>query len=131
MNVVVYCGSNPGNNPQYANAALKLGEWIGDAGHTLIYGGSSVGLMGLISHTVLDHGGEVYGVEPQFFIDAGVEQHNLTELFVVETMSERKAKMIELGDVFVALPAASERSKRSRRSCRAFVCNFPKARVSA
>ena len=104
MNVVVYCGSNPGNNPQYAQAALKLGEWIGDAGHTLVYGGSSVGLMGLISQTVLDHGGKVYGVEPQFFIDAGVEQHDLTELYVVDTMSERKAKMIELGDVFVALP---------------------------
>lgn len=104
MNVVVYCGSNPGNNPQYAHAALKLGEWIGDAGHALVYGGSSVGLMGLISRTVLEHGGEVYGVEPQFFIDAGVEQHNLTELHIVETMSERKAKMIELGDVFIALP---------------------------
>lgn len=104
MNIVVYCGSNPGNNPKYAEAALKLGEWIGRSGNKLVYGGSSVGLMGLISRTVLDNGGEVYGVEPQFFIDAGVEQHDLTALHIVETMSERKAKMIELGDVFIALP---------------------------
>lgn len=104
MNVVVYCGSNPGNNTNYAKAALELSAWIGDSGNTLVYGGSSVGLMGLISRVVLEHGGEVYGVEPQFFIDAGVEQQDLTELYVVENMSERKAKMIELGDVFVALP---------------------------
>lgn len=104
MNIVVYCGSNPGGNPRYAEAAIELGTWIAEAGHTLVYGGSSVGLMGLISRTVLDNGGKAYGVEPQFFIDAGVEQQELTELYVVETMSERKAKMIELGDVFVALP---------------------------
>lgn len=83
---------------------LNWGAWIGDSGNTLVYGGSSVGLMGLISRVVLEHGGEVYGVEPQFFTDAGVEQQDLTELYVVENMSERKAKMIELGDVFVALP---------------------------
>lgn len=104
MNIVVYCGSNPGNNPKYAEAAVKLGTWIGESGNSLVYGGSSVGLMGLISRTVLDHGGEAYGVEPQFFIDAGVDQHDLTELYVVETMNERKAKMIELGDIFVAMP---------------------------
>ena len=104
MNIVVYCGSNPGNNPKYAEAAVKLGTWIGESGNALVYGGSSVGLMGLISRTVLDHGGEAYGVEPQFFIDAGVDQHDLTELYVVDTMGERKAKMIELGDVFVAMP---------------------------
>lgn len=104
MNIVVYCGSNPGNNPKYAEAAVKLGTWIGESGNSLVYGGSSVGLMGLISRTVLDHGGEVYGVEPQFFIDAGVDQHDLTELYVVDTMNERKAKMIELGDIFVAMP---------------------------
>ena len=52
MNVVVYCGSNPGNNTNYAKAALELGAWIGDSGNTLVYGGSSVGLMGLISSMV-------------------------------------------------------------------------------
>ena len=116
MNVVVYCGSNPGNNTNYAKAALELGAWIGDSGNTLVYGGSSVGLMGLISRVVLEHGGEVYGVEPQFFIDAGVEQQDLTELYVVENMSERKAK------ISWHFRGALARSKRSRRSCHAFVC---------
>lgn len=104
MNIVVYCGSNPGDNPKFAEAAAKLGTWIGESGNSLVYGGSAVGLMGLVSRKTLDHGGKVYGVEPQFFIDAGVHQQDLTELYVVETMSERKDKMIELGDVFVALP---------------------------
>ncbi len=104
MNIAVYCGSNPGDNADYAHAAQELGTWIGTHGNTLVYGGSSVGLMGIVSMACLEAGGEVRGVEPQFFIDAGVAQHNLTELYVVETMSERKAKMIELADVFVALP---------------------------
>jgi hypothetical protein len=104
MNVVVYCGSNPGNNPEYEQATTKLGEWIGSSGNNLVYGGSSVGLMGVISRSVMENGGKAYGVEPRFFIEARVEQQDLTELYVVETMSERKAKMIELGDVFVALP---------------------------
>lgn len=104
MNIVVYCGSNPGSNPHYAEAASQLGKWIAESGNALVYGGSSIGLMGLISRAALEHGGRVYGVEPQFFLDAGVEQHDLTELYVVETMSERKAKMIKMGDIFIALP---------------------------
>ena len=104
MNVTVYCGSSPCRNPHFELAARELGAWLASAGHALVYGGSSVGLMGVISCTVLEAGGTVYGVEPRFFIEAGVAQHDLTELYVVETMSERKAKMIELGDAFVALP---------------------------
>jgi hypothetical protein len=104
MNVTVYCGANPGSNPRFEEEAAALGAWIGSAGHTLVYGGSSVGLMGAVSRAALEAGAPVMGVEPQFFIDAGVEQHDLTELIVVETMGERKAKMIELGEVFVALP---------------------------
>lgn len=104
MNITVYCGSNPGANPQFMRVARELGTWIAKAGHALVYGGSSVGLMGAVSQAAIDAGGRVYGVEPQFFIDAGVAQHDLTELHIVQTMSERKAKMIELGDAFVALP---------------------------
>lgn len=104
MNITVYCASNPGTNESFRTAAKALGEWIGKSGNDLVYGGSSVGLMGVISRAVLDNGGKVYGVEPRFFIESGVAQHDLTELVVVETMNERKAKMIELGDVFVALP---------------------------
>ncbi len=104
MNITVYCGSNHGTNERFTQAAQQLGEWIGSRGHVLVYGGSSVGLMGTLSRAVLTSGGAVEGVEPRFFIEAGVAQHDLTHLHVVDTMGERKAKMIELGDVFVALP---------------------------
>lgn len=104
MNITVYCGSSDSPNTHFEAAARELGRWIAQQGHTLVYGGSSVGLMGTISRTVLDAGGSVIGVEPRFFIEAGVAQHDLTELYTVDTMSERKAKMIELGDAFVALP---------------------------
>ena len=104
MNFTVYLGANEGNDPALKQAVEELGRWIGESGNALVYGGSRSGLMGRLAHSVLTAGGEVTGVEPQFFIDAGVEQQDLTELYVVENMSERKAKMIELGDVFVALP---------------------------
>ena len=100
----MYCGSNPGDDPRFIEEARALGAWIAREGHTLVYGGSSVGLMGAVSRAALEGGAPVIGVEPAFFIEAGVAQHDLTELIVCETMSERKAKMIELGDVFVALP---------------------------
>ena len=70
----------------------------------LVYGGSAVGLMGIISKAVLERDGRVTGVEPRFFLQMGVEQHELTMLIEVDTMAERKAKMIELGDAFIALP---------------------------
>ena len=104
MNIVVYCGSGSGNDLRYTEAARELGAWIAREGHALVYGGSAIGLMGEVSRAALGAGGAVIGVEPAFFLDMGVEQHDLTELIEVETMSERKAKMIELGDAFVALP---------------------------
>ena len=104
MNIAVYCGSQSGTDPAFTEAARELGEWIAENGHSLVYGGSAIGLMGVVSSTVMDNGGKAYGVEPKFFLDAGVEQQGLTELFIVETMSERKDKMIELADAFIALP---------------------------
>ncbi len=104
MNITVYCGSHSGTNGKYLQAAHDLGAWIGQNSHTLVYGGSSVGLMGAIARAVLDNGGNAIGVEPRFFIDAGVAQQNLTELHVVQTMAERRTKMIELGQAFVAMP---------------------------
>lgn len=104
MNIAVYCGSSPQALPELKEAARQLGQWIGESGNALVYGGSSIGLMGEVSAATLAAGGKVYGVEPQFFIDAGVAQHDLTRLYVVETMEERKALMIDLADVFVALP---------------------------
>ncbi len=104
MNIAVYCGSSPRALPRLLQAAHELGTWMGRHGHALVYGGSSIGLMGEVSRAVLAAGGEAYGVEPSFFIEAGVAQHDLTRLHTVETMEERKALMIELADVFVALP---------------------------
>ena len=107
MNITVYCGSNFGDNPHFEEAARNLGAWIARAGHTLVYGGSSVGLMGAVSRAAIEGGTPVIGVEPAFFIEAGVAQHDLTELFVCDTMGERKAKMIELGDAFIAFPGGT------------------------
>lgn len=107
MNITVYCGSSMGKDPRFAHAARDLGEWIGSQGHALVYGGSSIGLMGIVARATMKAGGQAYGVEPRFFIDAGVAQCDLTQLFVVESMAERKAKMVELGEAFVALPGGA------------------------
>ena len=104
MNITEYCGSNFGDDPLFEKAARVLGAWIAREGHALVYGGSSVGLMGAVSRAANEGGAPVIGVEPAFFIEAGVAQHDLTELIVCDTMGERKAKMIELGEMFVALP---------------------------
>ena len=104
MNITVYCGSGKGDDPAFTQAARELGEWIAASGNALVYGGSAIGLMGVLSDTVLAGGGEVTGVEPRFFLDSGIEHHELTHLIPVDTMSERKAAMIELGDAFIALP---------------------------
>lgn len=104
MNITVYCGSNPGKNPHFLQAAREVGRWIARSGHALVYGGSSIGLMGELARTVLAEGGQAQGVEPRFFMEAGVAQQGLTHLHVVEDMSARKAKMIELGDAYIALP---------------------------
>ena len=104
MNITVYCGSGMGDNPAYEKAAWDLGAWIARAGHSLIYGGSAVGLMGVVAQAALEGGAHVTGVEPRFFLESDIPQHDLPELVPVDTMSERKAKMIELGDAFIALP---------------------------
>ena len=107
MNITVYLGSNEGKTPGLKKAVRELGTWIGSAGHTLIYGGSKRGLMGELAESVLLAGGEVIGVEPQFFIDMGFEYPEITRLIVTKDMSERKAKMIELGDAFIAFPGGT------------------------
>ena len=104
MNITVYLGANEGNDPALGRAVRELGQWIGGNGHTLIYGGSKTGLMGEIAKSVLDAGGTVTGVEPQFFMDEGFQYDGLTELIVTKDMAERKTKMIELGDAFIAFP---------------------------
>ena len=104
MNITVYLGANEGNDPALKQAVEELGRWIGESGNALVYGGSRSGLMGRLAHSVLTAGGEVTGVEPQFFIDSEVQYDGLTKLIVTKDMTERKTRMIELGDAFVALP---------------------------
>lgn len=107
MNITVYLGANEGNAPFFKEAVHELGLWIGTNGNTLVYGGSKSGLMGELAESVLQVGGKVIGVEPQFFIDAGFVYDEITELITTKDMSERKAKMIELGDVFIAFPGGT------------------------
>jgi uncharacterized protein (TIGR00730 family) len=102
--VCVYCGSNFGNSPRYREAAVALGELFAARQIGLVYGGGCVGLMGALADAALARGGEVIGVIPRFLDEREVGHKGLTELVVVDTMHERKAKMAALADAFVALP---------------------------
>ena len=107
MNITVYLGATEGTDPSIAEAARELGSWIGESGNDLVYGGSKVGLMGILAESALNAGAQVTGVEPRFFIDQAVQLDTITRLIVTDTMAERKAKMIELGDAFIAFPGGS------------------------
>ena len=107
MNITVYLGANEGKDPALKTAVRELGKWIGESGNRLIYGGSKSGLMGELAESVLNAGGEVIGVEPQFFIDMEFQYDAITELIVTKDMTERKTKMIELGDAFIAFPGGT------------------------
>ena len=78
MNITVYLGANQGNDPALGRAVEELGRWIGESGHRLIYGGSKSGLMGVLADCVLNAGGEVIGVEPEFFMERAVQHTGLT-----------------------------------------------------
>ena len=107
MNITVYLGAYEGNNPSLKKAVAELGTWIGQSGNALVYGGSKSGLMGALADSVLNAGGDVTGVEPQFFIENEIQHEGLTKLIVTKDMSERKNKMIELGNAFIALPGGT------------------------
>ena len=107
MNITVYLGAKEGNDPALKTAVQELGRWIGQSGNALVYGGSRSGLMGLLADSVLAAGGQVTGVEPRFFVEQELQHNGLTELIVTENMAQRKAKMIELGDAFVAFPGGT------------------------
>ncbi len=107
MNITVYLGANEGNDPALKQAVQELGRWIGESGNALVYGGSRSGLMGVLAAGTLAAGGEVTGVEPQFFVEEELQYDGLTELIVTKDMTERKTKMIELGDAFIAFPGGT------------------------
>jgi uncharacterized protein (TIGR00730 family) len=100
----VYCGSNSGALPVYAERARELGERMARGGVGLVYGGGNVGLMGVVADAVLAAGGEVTGVIPRQLVDLEVAHRGVTRLEVVENMHERKKRMFDLADGFVALP---------------------------
>jgi len=102
--LAVYCGSAPGSNPVFADAARATARAMVARGVDLVYGGGRLGLMGLIADSVLELGGRVDGVIPEALVNLEVAHEGVTELYRVETMHERKAKMTELADAFLALP---------------------------
>lgn len=104
MKITVYCGANPGLDSKYGDLAKETGEWIVDHGHSLVYGAGDVGLMGIVSHTVIDYGGEVIGIIPHFLAEMEKVNPDLTECIFVDDMSQRKRKMFDLGQAFIALP---------------------------
>lgn len=102
--VCVYCGSSPGDRPDYADLAREVGRTLAARGLELVYGGGHVGLMGTMADAALAAGGRVTGIIPQRLVDAEVAHNGLTSLEIVGSMHERKARMAELADAFIALP---------------------------
>ena len=104
MNISVFCGATLPRNPEYIHAARHLGQLLAQGGHTLLYGGSNLGLMGTVSGAVLEGGGRVVGVIPSFFTEEIILSQPVTELVRVATIAERKEYLIAHSDAFIALP---------------------------
>lgn len=107
MNITVYLGSTYGNDPDFKTKIIELGTWIAQNNHTLVFGGSKTGLMGELANSTLNAGGKVIGVEAQMFVDEGVHMDNLTKLYIEKDIANRRTRMIELGDAFIAFPGAT------------------------
>ncbi len=104
FSICVYCGSRPGTNPAYADAAHAVGQWIAQHNGQLVYGGGRNGLMGIAAEAALQAGGRVIGIIPQALVEKEWAHQGCTELHVVDTMHERKRMMAERADAFLALP---------------------------
>jgi uncharacterized protein (TIGR00730 family) len=104
QSICVYCGANPGGDRRYHETAESLGKAMAEAGIRLVYGGASIGLMGILAKTELANGGEAVGIIPQFLKDREVMLTEVSELIVTADMHERKRIMFERSDAFVALP---------------------------
>lgn len=104
FSICVYCGSRPGEDTAYTQAATAVGEWIGAHGGQLVYGGGRSGLMGTVAEATRRAGGRVVGIIPQALVDKELANRACDELHIVQTMHERKAMMAERSDAFIALP---------------------------
>lgn len=106
-NICVFCGASEGTSPEYRLAAEQLGKTIANQNRRLIYGGGNKGLMGIIANAVLANCGEVIGVIPERLVQAETAHHGITRLEVVENMHQRKARLSELADGFIAMPGGT------------------------
>ena len=104
MKIAIFCGASVGKNPIYEERSLDLADWMASKQHDLVFGGGKVGLMGLVADRMLTHGREAIGVIPTFLRDREIAHQGLTDLIVVADMHQRKAKMMELSQAFIALP---------------------------
>ena len=102
--ICVYCGSGPGTDPAFVDSARAFGAILAKNGVGLVFGGGAVGLMGAIAKSVLDHGGSVTGIIPEFLVAREHAMRNTDNLIVTRDMHERKRKMFEMADAFVAMP---------------------------
>jgi uncharacterized protein (TIGR00730 family) len=102
--ICVFCGSSMGVKPDYKFGAIELGKEILNRKITLLYGGANVGLMKVLADTVLEGGGEVVGIMPQMLIEKEVAHNNISKMYTVGSMSERKTLMVEMSDAFIAMP---------------------------
>lgn len=104
FSLCVYCGSRPGSNPAFTDTARAVGQWIGQHGGQLVYGGGRNGLMGIVADATMAAGGQVVGIIPKALVEREWAHHGCTELHVVENMHERKRLMADKADAFLALP---------------------------
>lgn len=102
--IALYCGSRPGHSPIYKESAIQLAQAIAEQGFGIVYGGASIGLMGQVADTVVEHGGTAVGVIPEFMLDYEIAHNKLSELHIVKSMHERKSMMADRAAAFIALP---------------------------
>ncbi len=102
--VTVYCGSSVGASDIYQQQAIALASELVNRKITLVYGGGRVGIMGVLANSVLEQGGRVVGVMPNLLVEREISHTGLSEIHIVDTMHQRKQKMIDLADGFIALP---------------------------
>jgi uncharacterized protein (TIGR00730 family) len=106
-NICVFCGANDGSHFEYRTQAERLGKTLAEQNRRLIYGGGNKGLMGVIANAVLEHGGEVIGIIPKRLVEAETAHHGITRLEIVDNMHQRKARLAELADSFIAMPGGT------------------------
>lgn len=102
--MAVYCGASTGNKEAYQQRTKELGKWMSDKNYELVYGGGKVGLMGILADEIIENKGKAIGVMPTFLLERELAHQELTEMHIVSDMHERKRKMIDLADCYLALP---------------------------